>query len=93
MHSTDHLCGHAVRHQTFNNHHIKNMHVLKMFGGMQLKVPFFYFRIHIMFSSLKAFEKFELSLLVTPDYPFKPLQIQNFKSHIGNTRFESSVFI
>ncbi|XP_056593544.1 uncharacterized protein knl1 [Triplophysa dalaica] len=67
----------------------EEIHRLKKSGGLRLcirQITCVDTQIHIMFSSLKAFEKFELSLLVTPDYPFKPLQIQNFQSHIGNTR-------
>lgn len=41
--------------------------------------------VHIVFSSLEAMAKFELSLAVTKDYPCCPLQMQNFKSHIGST--------
>ncbi|XP_057186628.1 uncharacterized protein knl1 isoform X2 [Triplophysa rosa] len=67
----------------------EEIHRLKKSGGLRLcirQITCVDTQIHIMFSSLKAFEKFELSLLVTPDYPFGPLQIQNFRSHIGNTR-------
>ncbi|TRY81503.1 hypothetical protein DNTS_009912 [Danionella cerebrum] len=43
-------------------------------------------RVRVVFSSLKAFKKFELSLAIPPDYPFGVLQLQDFKSHTGETR-------
>ncbi len=40
------------------------------------------------------FEKFEFSLMVTPDYPFGPLHVHDFKKHVGDTRFEAiNIFI
>uniref|UniRef100_A0A8C2CNJ1 Kinetochore scaffold 1 n=1 Tax=Cyprinus carpio TaxID=7962 RepID=A0A8C2CNJ1_CYPCA len=67
----------------------EEIHRLKKWGGLKLrilKITCMDTRVHIIFSSLKAFEKFELSLMVTPDYPFGPLHIQDFKKHMGNTR-------
>ncbi|XP_073698933.1 uncharacterized protein knl1 [Garra rufa] len=67
----------------------EEIHRLKKWGGLKLrilKITCMDTRVHIVFSSLKAFEKFELSLMVTPDYPFGPLHIQDFKKHMGNTR-------
>lgn len=67
----------------------EEIHRLKKWGGLRLcirQISCVDTQIHIIFSSLKAFEKFEFSLMVTPDYPFGPLQIQNFRSHTGNTR-------
>ncbi|XP_016312510.1 uncharacterized protein LOC107665952 isoform X2 [Sinocyclocheilus anshuiensis] len=67
----------------------EEIHRLKKWGGLKLrilKITCTDTRVHIVFSSLKAFEKFELSLMVTPDYPFGPLHIQDFKKHMGNTR-------
>ncbi|TRY57149.1 hypothetical protein DNTS_002630 [Danionella cerebrum] len=48
------------------------------------------FRVRVVFSSLKAFKKFELSLAIPPDYPFGVLQLQDFKSHTGETRLSES---
>ncbi|XP_056437398.1 uncharacterized protein LOC130374580 [Gadus chalcogrammus] len=42
-------------------------------------------RVHIVFSSLEAMAEFELSLAVTTAYPCSPLQLQDFKNHIGST--------
>ncbi|CAL8393132.1 unnamed protein product [Arctogadus glacialis] len=42
-------------------------------------------RVHIVFSSLEAMAEFELSLAVTMAYPCSPLQLQDFKNHIGST--------
>ncbi|CAM4500492.1 unnamed protein product [Leuciscus chuanchicus] len=67
----------------------EEIHRLKKWGGLKLrilKITCMDTQVHIVFSSLKAFEKFELSLMVTPDYPFGPLHIQDFKKHMGNTR-------
>ncbi|XP_050976777.1 kinetochore scaffold 1 isoform X3 [Labeo rohita] len=67
----------------------EEIHRLKKWGGLKLrilKITSTDTRVHVVFSSLKAFEKFELSLMVTPDYPFGPLQIQDFKKHMGNAR-------
>ncbi|XP_026128709.1 uncharacterized protein LOC113109282 isoform X4 [Carassius auratus] len=67
----------------------EEIHRLKKWGGLKLcilKITCMDTRVRIIFSSLKAFEKFELSLMVTPDYPFGPLHIQDFKKHMGNTR-------
>uniref|UniRef100_A0A8C1KJ19 Kinetochore scaffold 1 n=1 Tax=Cyprinus carpio TaxID=7962 RepID=A0A8C1KJ19_CYPCA len=67
----------------------EEIHRLKKWGGLKLrilKITCTHTRVHVIFSSLKAFEKFELSLMVTPDYPFGPLHIQDFKKHFGDTR-------
>ncbi|KAK7166625.1 hypothetical protein R3I93_006394 [Phoxinus phoxinus] len=67
----------------------EEIHRLKKWGGLKLrilKITCMDTQVHIVFSSLKASEKFELSLMVTPDYPFGPLHIQDFKKHMGNTR-------
>ncbi|XP_077061314.1 uncharacterized protein knl1 [Siphateles boraxobius] len=67
----------------------EEIHRLKKWGGLKLRIlriNCMDTQVHIVFSSLKAFEKFELSLMVTPDYPFGPLHIQDFKKHMGNTR-------
>ncbi|XP_067298145.1 uncharacterized protein knl1 [Pseudorasbora parva] len=67
----------------------EEIHRLKKWGGLKLrilKITCMDTRVHVVFSSLKAFEKFELSLMVTPEYPFGPLHIQDFKKRMGNTR-------
>ncbi|XP_056317978.1 uncharacterized protein knl1 [Danio aesculapii] len=69
----------------------EEIHRLKKWGGLRLrilKITCTDTRVHVIFSSLKAFEKFELSLTVTPDYPFGPLHIQDFKKHMGTTRLD-----
>nr|XP_001921879.4 kinetochore scaffold 1 isoform X1 [Danio rerio]XP_009304635.1 kinetochore scaffold 1 isoform X1 [Danio rerio] len=69
----------------------EEIHRLKKWGGLRLrilKITCTDTRVHVIFSSLKSFEKFELSLTVTPDYPFGPLHIQDFKNHMGNTRLD-----
>ncbi|XP_043103510.1 kinetochore scaffold 1 isoform X2 [Puntigrus tetrazona] len=66
----------------------EEIHRLKKWGLKLriLKISCSDTQVHVIFSSLKAFEKFELSLMVTPDYPFGPLHIQDFKSYVGDTR-------
>ncbi|XP_051561083.1 kinetochore scaffold 1-like [Myxocyprinus asiaticus] len=68
----------------------EEIHRLKKCGGLKLRILRINCvdtQVHIIFSSVKAFEKFELILRITPDYPFGPLEIQDFSSHVGNTRF------
>ncbi|KAI4901902.1 hypothetical protein NFI96_022256 [Prochilodus magdalenae] len=67
----------------------EEIHQLKKWGGLRLgilRITCVDTLIEILFSSVKAFAKFELSLAVTPDYPFRPLQLQKFQNHIGNAR-------
>ncbi|KAJ8408019.1 hypothetical protein AAFF_G00262470 [Aldrovandia affinis] len=45
-------------------------------------------QVRILFSSLKATAKFELTLAVTQSYPLTELQLINFKNYIGNTRID-----
>ncbi|KAL7852844.1 hypothetical protein SRHO_G00186290 [Serrasalmus rhombeus] len=67
----------------------EEIHQLKKWGGLRLGVLHITCvdtLVEILFSSVKAFAKFELSLAVSPDYPFSPLQMQKFQNHIGHTR-------
>ncbi|KAG7315656.1 hypothetical protein KOW79_020522 [Hemibagrus wyckioides] len=69
----------------------EEIHRLKKWGGLRLGILHITCvdsLVEVLFSSVKAFVKFELSLAVTPDYPFRPLQLQKFQNHIGNTRLE-----
>ncbi|MCI4393560.1 hypothetical protein PGIGA_G00158920 [Pangasianodon gigas] len=69
----------------------EEIHRLKKWGGLRLGILHITCvdtLVEVMFSSVRAFVKFELSLAVTPDYPFRPLQLQKFKNHIGDTRLE-----
>ncbi|KAL6481371.1 hypothetical protein MHYP_G00094510 [Metynnis hypsauchen] len=67
----------------------EEIHQLKKWGGLRLGILHITCvdtLVEILFSSVKAFAKFELSLSVSPDYPFSPLQMQKFQNHIGHTR-------
>ncbi|XP_016387228.1 uncharacterized protein knl1 isoform X2 [Sinocyclocheilus rhinocerous] len=67
----------------------EEIHRLKKWGGLKLrilKITCADTRVHVIFSSLKALEKFEFSLMVTPDYPCGPIHIQDLKKHFGDTR-------
>ncbi|XP_051559508.1 uncharacterized protein knl1 isoform X2 [Myxocyprinus asiaticus] len=67
----------------------EEIHRLKKWGGLKLRILRINCvdtQVHIVFSSVKAFEKFELILRITPDYPFGPLEIQDFSIHVGSTR-------
>ncbi|KAM9461850.1 outer kinetochore KNL1 complex subunit KNL1 [Clarias gariepinus] len=67
------------------------IHRLKKWGGLKLEIldlTCVDTAVVVTFSSLRAFVKFELSLALSPEYPFKPLQLQKFRNHIGNTRVE-----
>ncbi|XP_060754593.1 kinetochore scaffold 1 [Neoarius graeffei] len=69
----------------------EEIHRLKKWGGLRLGILHITCvdtLVEVMFSSIRAFVKFELSLAVTPDYPFRPLQLQEFQNHIGDTRLE-----
>uniref|UniRef100_A0A667YYG5 Knl1 C-terminal RWD domain-containing protein n=2 Tax=Myripristis murdjan TaxID=586833 RepID=A0A667YYG5_9TELE len=66
----------------------EEVRLLKMWGGLRLDlldISCVDTQIRVLFSNLKAFSKFEFSLAVTPSYPHSQLQVQNFKSYIGNT--------
>ncbi|MGH0122938.1 UNVERIFIED_CONTAM: hypothetical protein FKN15_018605 [Acipenser sinensis] len=47
--------------------------------------------IKIIFSSFKAFAKFEITLSLTPVYPASRLHLSSFKNYIGNARQFSSM--
>ncbi|KAF4075017.1 hypothetical protein AMELA_G00229830 [Ameiurus melas] len=69
----------------------EEIHRLKKWGGVRLGILHITCvdtLVEVMFSSVRSFVKFELSLAVTPDYPFRPLQLQRFQNHIGDTRLE-----
>ncbi|KAL7845950.1 hypothetical protein AOLI_G00241420 [Acnodon oligacanthus] len=66
----------------------EEIHQLKKWGGLRLGILHITCvdtLVEILFSSVKAFAKFELSLAVSPDYPFSPLQMQKFQNHVGHT--------
>ncbi|XP_031437544.1 kinetochore scaffold 1 isoform X2 [Clupea harengus] len=42
-------------------------------------------QVQIVFSSLKAFVKFQLTLMVTCAYPFGGIKVHSFQNYIGNT--------
>ncbi|XP_056151050.1 kinetochore scaffold 1 [Lampris incognitus] len=61
---------------------------LKLFGAMSLNIldiSCVDTQVRLLFSSLEAFVKFELSVALTAAYPFCVPQVQNYKNHIGNT--------
>ncbi|TSK17769.1 Kinetochore scaffold 1 [Bagarius yarrelli] len=69
----------------------EEIHRMKRWGGLRLGILHITCVdtvVEVVFSSIRAFVKFELSLAVTPDYPFRPLQLQKFQNHIGDTRLE-----
>ncbi|CAL8317531.1 unnamed protein product [Merluccius merluccius] len=66
----------------------EELRLLKTWGSLKfdiLDIRCVDTRVHIVFSSLEAMAKFELSLGVTAAYPWCPLHMQDFKSHIGAT--------
>ncbi|XP_071777447.1 uncharacterized protein knl1 [Centroberyx gerrardi] len=66
----------------------EELRLLKMWGGMRLDIldmSYVDTQVRIVFSSLKAFSKFEFSVAFTSTYPYCVLQVQNFKNHIGST--------
>ncbi|KAG9262122.1 kinetochore scaffold 1 isoform X2 [Astyanax mexicanus] len=69
----------------------EEIHQLKKWGGLRFDILHFNCSdtlVEIVFSSIKACAKFELSLTVTPDYPLNPLQMQKFQNLIGKTRVD-----
>ncbi|KAJ3606906.1 hypothetical protein NHX12_026422 [Muraenolepis orangiensis] len=66
----------------------EEVHRLRTWGALKfniLDIRCVDTRVHMVFSSLEAMAKFELSLEVTVAYPCCPLQMQDFRSHIGST--------
>ncbi|CAL8314646.1 unnamed protein product [Lota lota] len=66
----------------------EEVRLLKTLGALRfniLDIRCLDMRVHFVFSSLEAMAKFELSLAVTMAYPCCPLQLQDFKNHIGST--------
>ncbi|KAJ8356323.1 hypothetical protein SKAU_G00191170, partial [Synaphobranchus kaupii] len=69
----------------------EEIHRLQKWGSLALdilEIGCMETQVRILFSSLKAFAKFELTLAVTPAYPFTGLQLINFQNYIGNTRID-----
>ncbi|KAI5090182.1 kinetochore scaffold 1 isoform X2, partial [Silurus meridionalis] len=69
----------------------EEIHRLEKWGGLRLGILHITCvdtQVEVVFSSVRAFVKFELSLAVTPDYPFSSLQLQKFQNHIGDTSLE-----
>ncbi|KAI5619630.1 kinetochore scaffold 1 isoform X2, partial [Silurus asotus] len=69
----------------------EEIHRLEKWGGLRLGILHITCvdtQVDVVFSSVRAFVKFELSLAVTPDYPFSSLQLQKFQNHIGDTSLE-----
>ncbi|XP_030634875.1 kinetochore scaffold 1 [Chanos chanos] len=67
----------------------EEIHRMKKWGALRLDIlelTCVDTLVHIMFSSLKAFVKFEVTLAVTSDYPLSRPQLQTFVNLIGNTR-------
>ncbi|XP_067097892.1 kinetochore scaffold 1 [Osmerus mordax] len=66
----------------------EEVHRLKMWGALRLDIldiSCVDTQIRILFSSLKAGAKFEITIGVTSAYPYCLLQVQNFQNRIGNT--------
>ncbi|KAM4632888.1 outer kinetochore KNL1 complex subunit KNL1 [Polymixia lowei] len=66
----------------------EELHLLKMWGALRLDILDISCvgdQVCIVFSSLKAFVKFELTIAVTAAYPFCVLHVHSFKNHIGST--------
>ncbi|KAG9344834.1 hypothetical protein JZ751_010523 [Albula glossodonta] len=69
----------------------EEIHRLQKWGSLKLdilEIDCMDTQVRILFSSLKAFAKFELTLAVSPSYPFSDLQLIHFKNYIGNTRLD-----
>ncbi|XP_064195599.1 kinetochore scaffold 1 [Anguilla rostrata] len=69
----------------------EEIHRLQKWGSLRLdilEIGCVNSQVRILFSSLKACAKFELTLAVTPAYPFTGLQLINFQNYIGNTRID-----
>ncbi|XP_061096995.1 kinetochore scaffold 1 [Conger conger] len=67
----------------------EEIHSLQKWGSLRLdilEIGCVETQVRILFSSLKAFAKFELTLAVKMGYPFTGLQLINFQNYIGNTR-------
>ncbi|XP_071368715.1 outer kinetochore KNL1 complex subunit KNL1 [Centroberyx affinis] len=66
----------------------EELRLLKMWGALRLDIldiSYVDTQVRIVFSSLKAFSKFEFSVAFTSTYPYCVLQVQDFKNHIGST--------
>ncbi|XP_076128482.1 outer kinetochore KNL1 complex subunit KNL1 [Alosa pseudoharengus] len=69
----------------------EEIHRLKRWGALRLgvlEIKCADRQVQIVFSSLKAFVKFQLTLAITSAYPFGGVAIQSFQNYIGNTRVD-----
>ncbi|XP_062407402.1 uncharacterized protein knl1 [Sardina pilchardus] len=69
----------------------EEIHRLKKWGALRLgvlEIKCANRRVQIVFSSLKTFVKFQLTLAITSAYPFGGVEIQSFQNYIGNTRVD-----
>ncbi|KAJ8269935.1 hypothetical protein GJAV_G00108430 [Gymnothorax javanicus] len=67
----------------------EEVHRLKKWGSLSLDIlelDCVETQVKILFSSIKAFAKFEVMLAVSPAYPFTALQLKSFRNYIGNIR-------
>ncbi|KAK6295291.1 hypothetical protein J4Q44_G00345170 [Coregonus suidteri] len=65
----------------------EEIHLMKKWGALRLDIldiSCVDTQVRILFSSLKSFAKFEMTVAVTYAYPFGLLHVQNFRNHIGN---------
>ncbi|XP_048830351.1 uncharacterized protein knl1 isoform X2 [Brienomyrus brachyistius] len=69
----------------------EEIHQLSKWGSLKfdiLQIGCQETQINILFSSLKAFAKFEVALAIDPAYPASHLEVLSFKNYIGKTRLE-----
>ncbi|XP_026174572.1 uncharacterized protein knl1 [Mastacembelus armatus] len=69
----------------------EELRLLKMWGGLRLNIldlSCLDTQVHIVFSSLKAFSKFEVVFSVSLLNQLYVIQVQSFKNRIGNTTME-----
>ncbi|XP_018582918.2 uncharacterized protein knl1 [Scleropages formosus] len=67
----------------------EEIHRLKKWGSLKLDIMEIACKdkqIKILFSSLKVFAKFEVTLVVSPEYPMSSLQVLHLKNYIGDIR-------
>ncbi|KAM9420356.1 uncharacterized protein knl1 isoform 2-T3 [Salvelinus alpinus] len=65
----------------------EEIHLMKKWGALRLDIldiSCVDTQVRILFSSLKSFSKFEMTVAVTSAYPFGLFHVQNFQNHIGN---------
>ncbi|XP_015206410.1 kinetochore scaffold 1 [Lepisosteus oculatus] len=69
----------------------QELRYLKKWGPLKfdiLEMTLLDTHVKILFSSVKGFAKFEITLALTPAYPFSRLVLLDFKNYIGNLRWE-----